>query len=124
MRRLGIEAEHVLFGHTHRAGPLPADDHGEWRAGTGARLHNTGCWVDEPHSSRRAGRDGALLAGRAIELDDERAAAARAGGDELGAPPRSGGASPGVNAVAWHVDAVADPSSRTPCVWRSCWTSG
>ena len=23
-------AEHVIFGHTHRPGPLPADDPGEW----------------------------------------------------------------------------------------------
>lgn len=46
--RLGVGAEHVVFGHTHRAGPLPADDLGEWRTKSGARLINSGCWVLEP----------------------------------------------------------------------------
>jgi len=46
--RLGIGAEHVLFGHSHRAGPLPGDDVTAWRTPTGAWLHNTGCWVYEP----------------------------------------------------------------------------
>src|SRR5947209_1990493 len=47
--RLGIEAEHVIFGHSHRAGPLPGDDEAEWRTPSGIRLHNTGCWVFETH---------------------------------------------------------------------------
>jgi predicted phosphodiesterase len=47
-RRLGIEADWILFGHTHRAGPLPADDPGEWRTPAGTALMNTGCWVHEP----------------------------------------------------------------------------
>ena len=41
-RRLGIDARWVLFGHTHRAGPLPGDDPAEW-----GPLVNTGCWVRE-----------------------------------------------------------------------------
>jgi hypothetical protein len=41
--RLGVPARHVIFGHTHRAGPLPADDMSEW-----GRLLNTGSWVHEP----------------------------------------------------------------------------
>ena len=49
VRRLGIEAEHVIFGHSHRAGPLPGDIASEWRTPTGAQLHNTGCWVYETH---------------------------------------------------------------------------
>lgn len=48
VRLLELDAEHVVFGHTHRAGPLPDDDLREWRAPTGARLHNAGCWIDEP----------------------------------------------------------------------------
>jgi Calcineurin-like phosphoesterase len=43
---LGIEARHVIFGHTHRSGPLPDDELHEWRAGA-ATLLNTGCWVYE-----------------------------------------------------------------------------
>jgi hypothetical protein len=44
---LGVPARHVLFGHTHRAGPLPGDERSEWVAPTGAQLLNTGCWVYE-----------------------------------------------------------------------------
>jgi hypothetical protein len=48
LERLGIDAEHVLFGHTHRTGPQPADDPGAWRTPAGIALWNTGCWVYEP----------------------------------------------------------------------------
>jgi predicted phosphodiesterase len=41
VRRLGIEAEHVIFGHTHRSGPHPGDE------GWGP-LMNTGSWIHEP----------------------------------------------------------------------------
>ena len=40
--RLDVRAPHVIFGHTHRAGPLPLDDRGEW-----GRLLNIGSWVYE-----------------------------------------------------------------------------
>jgi predicted phosphodiesterase len=45
--QLRIPARRVIFGHTHRAGPLPDDDAGEWRLPGGATLLNTGCWVYE-----------------------------------------------------------------------------
>ncbi|MFL5822775.1 MAG: metallophosphoesterase [Solirubrobacteraceae bacterium] len=45
---LGISAPHVLFGHTHRAGPLPDDDPREWTSSAGAALHNTGSWIHTP----------------------------------------------------------------------------
>jgi predicted phosphodiesterase len=45
--RLGVDADHVVFGHTHRTGPLPADDSHEWRLAGGAALLNTGSWVYE-----------------------------------------------------------------------------
>jgi hypothetical protein len=45
--RLGLEARHVIFGHTHRAGPLEGDDRAEWALAAGARLHNAGSWVYE-----------------------------------------------------------------------------
>jgi hypothetical protein len=41
------DAEHVLFGHTHRAGPLPGDDPAEWSTLSGRRLWNTGNWYLE-----------------------------------------------------------------------------
>lgn len=43
LTRLQVASEYVIFGHTHRAGPLPGDDRGEW-----GRLLNTGSWVYEP----------------------------------------------------------------------------
>jgi hypothetical protein len=45
--RLRVSAPHVVFGHTHRAGPLPADDPAEWRTVTGSTLMNVGSWVHE-----------------------------------------------------------------------------
>ena len=45
--RLRIDARHVIFGHTHRSGPLPDDDPNEWRLAGGGQLLNTGCWVYE-----------------------------------------------------------------------------
>jgi predicted phosphodiesterase len=42
--RLRLGDAHVIFGHTHRAGPLPGDDLSEWSAPGGVRLVNSGCW--------------------------------------------------------------------------------
>jgi hypothetical protein len=44
---LNVHASHLIFGHTHRAGPLRDDDPAEWRTPSGVTLHNTGCWVYE-----------------------------------------------------------------------------
>ena len=44
---LAPDAEHVLFGHTHRAGPLPGDDWAEWSTLSGERLWNSGNWYLE-----------------------------------------------------------------------------
>jgi predicted phosphodiesterase len=47
--RLGVDADHVIYGHSHRAGPLPGDDPSEWRCSkNGVRFMNVGCWVHEP----------------------------------------------------------------------------
>ena len=46
--RLRVDAAHVIFGHTHRAGPLARDQPSEWLVPTGARILNTGSWVHEP----------------------------------------------------------------------------
>jgi hypothetical protein len=43
--RLSVQADHVIFGHTHRAGPLPDDDPAEWRSHTGTAMLNAGSWV-------------------------------------------------------------------------------
>jgi hypothetical protein len=40
-------AAYVVFGHTHRPGPLPGDDEAEWTTLSGTRLWNTGNWFLE-----------------------------------------------------------------------------
>ena len=45
--RLRVPTSHVIFGHTHRAGPLEGDDRSEWSATGGTRLMNVGSWVYE-----------------------------------------------------------------------------
>jgi hypothetical protein len=42
-RHLGLEADHVLVAHTHRAGPV--EEEHAWTLPSGALLHNTGSWV-------------------------------------------------------------------------------
>jgi predicted phosphodiesterase len=69
--RLGASAEHVIFGHTHRAGPLPRDDRHEWAASNGARLTNTGSWVYEPAFIGRSTQDSPYWPGRCVVLTSE-----------------------------------------------------
>lgn len=68
--RLGIEAPHVIFGHSHRAGPLPKDELHEWRAGA-TRLHNTGNWVFETHFMAGPGGESPYWPGGMVEVGDE-----------------------------------------------------
>jgi hypothetical protein len=71
LRRLAVSAPFVIFGHTHRAGPLPGDDPDEWIAGTGSSMVNSGSWV---FSREFIGSRPALSpyrAGFAVALDGE-----------------------------------------------------
>ena len=43
--RLDLGDAHVVFGHTHRAGPLAGDQAHEWLGCGGARLVNAGSWT-------------------------------------------------------------------------------
>jgi hypothetical protein len=70
VRRLGLEAEHVIFGHTHRAGPLPEDDVTEWRTPTGSWLHNSGNWVHEGGFLAGAGPESPYWPGAALVVGD------------------------------------------------------
>jgi hypothetical protein len=47
LARLGVKARYALFGHTHRAGPLPDDRVAEWVGPDGTLLVNAGSWVRE-----------------------------------------------------------------------------
>ncbi|WP_205697509.1 metallophosphoesterase [Conexibacter sp. SYSU D00693] len=69
--RLGVRSSHVVSGHSHRAGPLPADDPHEWRTPHGVHLHNTGCWVYE--GALLSGGDPAspYWPGHAVVVEDE-----------------------------------------------------
>ncbi|HWE09263.1 MAG TPA: metallophosphoesterase [Solirubrobacteraceae bacterium] len=69
--RLGAETGHVLFGHTHRAGPAPADDPAEWCTVAGTRLINTGCWVDEPSFLGPDPARSPYRAGFGVLIDDD-----------------------------------------------------
>jgi hypothetical protein len=70
--RLGIATEHVIFGHSHRPGPLlPQDDVTEWRTPTGTWLHNSGSWVYEPAFAGAAGLDSPYFPGTAIAVGDD-----------------------------------------------------
>ena len=71
VRRLGIDAAHVVFGHSHRPGPLPADDLAEWRTPTGARLHNTGSWCYQPHFLGERPEASPYRPGTAVLLEDD-----------------------------------------------------
>jgi hypothetical protein len=69
LRRLGVDAPHVIWGHSHRPGPLPADDASEWRSAAGGTLHNTGSWVYQPHFVA-AGAASPYWPGTAVVVED------------------------------------------------------
>jgi len=66
---LGVEADHVIFGHTHRAGPLAGEVEGWWLP-RGTRLTNTGSWIYESVFLGGAGPDNPYWPGRVTWLGD------------------------------------------------------
>jgi Calcineurin-like phosphoesterase len=68
VERLQISAKHVIFGHTHRRGPLPSDP--AWRAGS-TSLWNTGSWVHTPTLLGRSAADSPYWPGTVAFLGDE-----------------------------------------------------
>jgi hypothetical protein len=69
--RLEVHAEHVVFGHTHRAGPLP-DDAGDdgWAVPGTPRLWNAGSWVWEPALVRQRARRSPYWPGGVVVIED------------------------------------------------------
>lgn len=71
LSRLGVEAPYVIFGHTHRAGPLPSDEPPQWQTSNGSSLVNSGSWV---HDRKWIGDDptgSPYRPGFAVILDDD-----------------------------------------------------
>jgi UDP-2,3-diacylglucosamine pyrophosphatase LpxH len=52
IERLRVDARHVIFGHTHRTGPLEGDSPPEWLTPNDTKLHNAGSWVFSQTFSR------------------------------------------------------------------------
>jgi predicted phosphodiesterase len=71
VRGLGINADHVIFGHTHRRGPLQAE--AGWRLERGTRLWNTGSWIHAPWLLGKSAADNPYWPGTIIVLEDGRA---------------------------------------------------
>ena len=72
VRRLGVEADWVLFGHVHRLGPLPGDLDAQWASALGGpRVVNTGSWMYEPLLVHRARAPHPYWPGGAIWLRDD-----------------------------------------------------
>lgn len=64
--RLGLGSAHVVFGHSHRTGPLPGDDPLEW-----GRLVNAGSWVLETHYMQDAAPHDPYWPGGAVRVEDD-----------------------------------------------------
>jgi len=67
--RLGIDADWIVYGHTHRTGPLA--DEGDWRAPTGARLMNCGSWTWAPPLAGGTAGEGPYWPGGMVVVGDD-----------------------------------------------------
>ena len=82
LRRSGLDAmarvaetlapgtPHVVFGHTHRPGPLARDDVTEWTTTSGIRLWNSGSWLHEGAFVRSA-HDSPYWPGTVLTVEDD-----------------------------------------------------
>lgn len=66
-RRLGVDAEWVVFGHVHRRGPIDSE---RWPDAGGTRFVNTGAWLYDPLLVDRAVPPHGYWPGGAVLLDD------------------------------------------------------
>jgi hypothetical protein len=71
LERLRARPPYAIFGHTHRAGPLPGDEPAEWRTPGGTALINSGCWVREESFLAGDERSSPYRPGFAVRVDDE-----------------------------------------------------
>jgi hypothetical protein len=63
---LDIDAREVVFGHTHRPGPLPGD--GDWDT----RLFNSGSWLYEPNLLGATSADSPYWPGSVLFIEDDK----------------------------------------------------
>ena len=70
IRRLDLQADYVIWGHSHRAGPWPGDDPQEWTAPTGAHIINTGSWVYQRHFLSPEPNGSPYWPGTAVVVED------------------------------------------------------
>ena len=70
IQHLRIDARHVVFGHTHRAGPLAGDDPAAWHASPGTGLINLGSWVHEQTAAGHEPGRSPYWPGRLVLLDE------------------------------------------------------
>jgi hypothetical protein len=68
---LDVECQYAIFGHTHRAGPLPGDEAAEWGGPGQTLLVNSGCWVHEPIFLGTRPRESPYRAGFAVRFEDD-----------------------------------------------------
>jgi predicted phosphodiesterase len=68
---LAPSADHVIFGHTHRAGPMDGDDLAEWTTLSGSRLWNSGTWFHESAFIRDDDTSNPYQPGTVLTLDDD-----------------------------------------------------
>jgi predicted phosphodiesterase len=62
---LAIEANEIVFGHTHRPGPLPRDT--DWDP----RLFNTGSWLYEPNLLQTTAGESPYWPGTVLWIEDD-----------------------------------------------------
>jgi hypothetical protein len=95
VRRLGVQADWVLFGHVHRRGPIDDEHWPAPRGAGGTRFANTGSWVFDPLLVDRAAPPHPYWPGGAVLLEDGRAPRSLGLLDDLDAddlrPPRVAG---------------------------------
>jgi hypothetical protein len=68
--RLRLGDAYVVFGHTHRTGPLSSDERSEWTGRAGARLVNCGSWTYSPIFVSSEGSDHPYWPGGAVLVDE------------------------------------------------------
>jgi hypothetical protein len=69
--RLRLGDAYVVFGHTHRAGPLPGDHELEWSGRDGARLVNAGSWTYAPIFLTERPGESPYWPGACVLVDDD-----------------------------------------------------